>query len=143
MLKELKRNTELQPFKEIVRFICNRHNIIILFKGKKENQNLLAVEIKFAVQLNGMFIICTLVSGQPSYRVHHLDASNWQFESLSALTFVKVVFQVYYYNLEPCSSCDFAMSSGERDPLNLGLPYLICLVSVCCNISEEAGQNLI
>ena len=29
--------------------------------------------------------------------------------------------------------CDFSMSSGERDSLNLGFPYLICF----------AGQNLI
>ena len=82
-------------------------------------------------------------SHQPSYRVQHLNASNWPFESQSALTFVKVVFEVYHYNLVPCSSCDFAMSSGERDPLNLGFPYLICFASVCCNIFKEAGQNLI
>ena len=33
------------------------------------------------------------------------------------------------------------MSSGERDSLNLGFPYLLCYMSVCCNISVMAGQN--
>ena len=82
---------------------------------------------------------CTLVSGQPSYRVHHLNASNWQFESQSALTFSKIVFQVHITTIVPCSRCDFAMSSGERDSLNLGFPDLICFAPVRCNISEKAG----
>mgnify|MGYP001796668517 CR=1 FL=1 len=32
------------------------------------------------------------------------------------------------------------MSSGERDSLNLGFPYLLCCLSVCCNISAVAGE---
>ena len=34
------------------------------------------------------------------------------------------------------------MSSGERDSLNLGFPYLLCYLSVCCNISAMDGQNM-
>ena len=75
--------------------------------------------------------------------VHHLNASHWQFESQSALTFSKFVFQVYVTKIVLCSWCDFAMSSGERDSLNFGFPCLLCYVSVCCNISASAttGQN--
>ena len=36
------------------------------------------------------------------------------------------------------------MSSGERDSLNLGLPYVLCyFMSVCCNISATAEQIII
>ena len=41
----------------------------------------------------------------------------------------------------PCYRCDFAMSSGERDSLNLGFPFLLCYASVCCNFSAMACQN--
>ena len=34
------------------------------------------------------------------------------------------------------------MSSGKRDSLNLGFPYLLCSASVYCNISAMAEQNL-
>ena len=34
------------------------------------------------------------------------------------------------------------MSSGERDSLNLGFPYQICFVSVCCNSSAMGAQSL-
>ena len=76
---------------------------------------------------------CTLVSGQLNYRVPHLNASNWLFESQSALKFSKILFQVYVTTIVPCSKCDFAMSSIERDSLNFGFPYLLCygLLPVC------------
>ena len=68
--------------------------------------------------------------------MHCHNASNSQFESQSALTFPKIVFRlVFHYN-------NSAMSSGERDSLNLGFPHLICFASVCCNISAMAGQYL-
>ena len=38
--------------------------------------------------------MCTLVSWQFSHRVYHIDASNRQFESLLALSFSKIVYQV-------------------------------------------------
>ena len=82
------------------------------------------------------------MAGQPSHRVHHSNASSWQFWSQSALTFSKIVFQVYIIAIEPCFKCDLAMSSGERDSLNKGCPYLLCYASVSCNISAMAGQNL-
>ena len=66
----------------------------------------------------------TLVSGYLSHGVHNLNVSNCQFESQSALTFSKIVFQFYKTKKVPCSKCDFAaMSSGEKDSLNLGFPY--------------------
>ena len=35
------------------------------------------------------------------------------------------------------------MSSGERDSLNLGLPYVLCyFMSVCCNISATAEHEI-
>ena len=35
------------------------------------------------------------------------------------------------------------MSSGERDSLNLGFPYVVCYLSGCCNISAMAGHYII
>ena len=37
---------------------------------------------------------------------------------------------------------DITMSPGERDSLNLGFPYLLCCLSVCCNIYAMAWQNM-
>ena len=74
--------------------------------------------------------------------MHHLNASNWQFETESALAFSKIVFQVYIITNVPCCRCDFAMSSSLRDSLNLGFPYVHCYAPVCCNISATGEQNL-
>ena len=76
--------------------------------------------------------------------MHHLKASNWQFKSQSALPFSNFVFQVYIIANVPCCTCDFAMSSGFRDSLNLGFPYLHvhCYVPVYSNIFVTAEQNL-
>ena len=53
---------------------------------------------------------CMIVSGKLNRRVHHLNANNWQFECQSALTFSKIVFQVYIIIILSCSRCDVAMS---------------------------------
>ena len=61
--------------------------------------------------------------------------------SLSRLSlFRKFCFK--FTTIVPCSRCDIAMSSGERFSQNLGSPQLIYFVSLCCNISAMAGQNL-
>ena len=39
------------------------------------------------------------------------------------------------------SRCGLAMSSGERDSLNSGFPYLLLCASECYNISAIAGQK--
>ena len=74
--------------------------------------------------------------------VQHPCASGCWLECQSALTFTKIVFQVYVTAIVLCSINDFAMSSGERDSLNNGFPYLLCYASVCCNFSAIARQNL-
>ena len=84
---------------------------------------------------------CTLMTGNHSHRVNHPNANSWQFESPPALAFSKIACQVYIITIVPCSRCDFAMSSGERNSLNLGFPYLR-YVPVRHNISAMAGQNL-
>ena len=81
------------------------------------------------IDFSNILVGCTLVSGQLSDRVHHLNTINWQ-----------SVFQVYIKTIMPCSMCDFAMSSGERDSVSLGFPYLICFASVCFNISAIIGR---
>ena len=75
-------------------------------------------------------------------QLQSIIGSNWQFESQTALTSSKIVFKVYNITIVPCSRRDFAMSSGERDSLYLGFPYLICFESVCLNSSAKAGQNV-
>ena len=74
--------------------------------------------------------------------MHHLKASNWQFKSQSALPFSNFVFQVYIIANVPCCRCEFPMSSGFRDSLKLGFPYLHCSVPVYSNIFVMAEQNL-
>ena len=75
--------------------------------------------------------------------MHLPNASSWQFESQSAPTSSKIVFGVNIITIVPYSRCNLLMSSGEKDSLNLGFPYLFCYVSVIYNISAMAGQSLI
>ena len=123
------------------------------------------------------------MAGQPSHRVHHSNASSWQFRSQSSLRSSlihfacigvappwlrceqskgsnynagkmdqtwcsqpspspKLSFKFILKAIEPCFKCDLAISSGERDSLNKGFPYLLCYASVSCNIFAMAGQTL-
>ena len=65
-----------------------------------------------------------------------------RFSLKSALTFSKIVFQTYIITNVPCCRCDFAMSSSQRESLNLGFLYLQFYAHVCCYISAMAEQNL-
>ena len=65
------------------------------------------------------------------------------FEAQSAFHFPNnVSLKFYLITVVTCFMCDLAMSSGERDSLNISFPYLLCYASASCNISAMAGQNL-
>ena len=85
---------------------------------------------------------------------HKVHTSFWGTQSQSASPvisslslsqpslFQKKLLQVYITTTVPCSRCDFAMFSGERDSQILGFPYLLCYAAVGCNFPAIAQKPL-